>query len=492
LNDGRDPIPRWVPTALFAGTIVLYLWTLGGPSLWLDEAWEANYYAGYTAAPWYNRPILYMGAARAMVRLVGPSEFALRLPTCLAALGAIALTYRLARRHLGRGGSILAAGLLAFAGPFVRESHQLKHYAFDAAFTALLVLAFARWRDRREPRRLIAYTLAAIVSFGFSFSSVFVVAAIAGYELVAEGFAWRRLRAVAGAHVAIAAAFAVNFAIFHRDGGRDPLLVAYFAESYAPLAAPWRIPFWLGRAAAAIAALQTGAASGWAAVVLAAAGWWQAVRHGAGIVAWTLALALAANAAASGFALYPFGVERLSIYVAPLLAILMAHGLALLRPQGPARAPRWVAVTALAGALFVPSAVVQAGHLVRGWTREEIRGFVARLAVEAVPGETLYVGEDALSAFQFYWCRNGKHYPPENLVVAARLRQDPARHASEIDALATRGAPLWSLLTHMPQEESDVIVALLAARFDHAGSSIVGDARLDRWRSRPPSLEPAP
>ena len=74
---------------------LLYLRTLGRPSLWLDEAWEANAYLGIGEL-WYNRPVLYMAAETLMVRLFGPSEFVLRLLPWLEMGWAVAnIEYRL-------------------------------------------------------------------------------------------------------------------------------------------------------------------------------------------------------------------------------------------------------------------------------------------------------------------------------------------------------------------------------------------------------------
>jgi len=477
----RDPLPRWAPAAAFVLLAALYPWTLGRPSFWLDEAWEANYYAGFTAAPWYNRPMLYMAHSRAMASVFGPSEFALRLLPCLAALGAVALTYRLARRSLSRTWSLLAASLLAFGPPLLREAHQLKHYALDALFTAGIVLAFLRWRESRTSRRLLVYVGVCLLSFGFSFGSIFIVAALAAVDAWGSRFSRHELMRTAGVHAGIATAFALVFFAFHRDGGRDPLLVAYFTNEYLPWRTPQRVPVWLARGVAVVCAKQTGASSGLAALALAAAGWWSARRSEASFVTACLAAALALNAAASAPALYPFGVERLSIYLAPWTAIVVAHGVLFVRDRVPLGA---VAAIAIAALLFAPSAGVQAAHLLRPPLREEIRAFVHRIGRESTDGETLFVAEDALPAFQFYWQRNGKTYPPSNLVLCARLRQEPGRHRDEVERLAEARRPVWSLLTHMPDTESDTIARLMAERFDHTLASSAGDARLDRWSPR--------
>ena len=148
------------PVAL-AALAVLYLHTLGRPSLWFDEAWEANYYVGYADAPWYNRPILYMSVEKAVVRALGPSEFALRLLPCLAGLAAVGVTFVLVRREAGAAAAWGAAALLALAPPFLFHAHELKNYSLDALFAVLLVLLWTRWRASRTRGRLLAFAAAA-------------------------------------------------------------------------------------------------------------------------------------------------------------------------------------------------------------------------------------------------------------------------------------------------------------------------------------------
>ena len=484
MTSTRAGIPRWLPPLLLAATAVAYAWTLGRPSFWLDEAWEANYYAGYEAAPWYNRPMLYMAGVRALVRLFGPSELVMRLLPCAAGIAAIALTYRLARRWASRGEAILACGILALAEPFVSEAHQLKYYAFDAMFTAGLVLLFERWRARPGMGRLAAYALVALLSFGFAFGSIFVVAGIGIAPVLLRSLPPRAGRAHLAAHAALAAVFAAVFVAFHAGGARDPMLVGYFVDSYAPWRTPLALPLWLASASDHLVVFQAGASSGPAVVLLVTCGAWLLWRSPSRTVVGVTGAALLLNLVASAIAVYPFGVPRLSIYAAPLIAVLAARAIGAAAVAGPARVPRLAAAAALVLALFGPGAAASARRLATGFGREEIRDLVGRIAAQRKPGETLFVNEDALTAFQFYWCRAGKSYPPEGLVVAGRLKEDPQRHLPEVEALAAAGAPVWSLLTHLPREESETVVAMLGARFEHDRETVVGDARLDRWTAR--------
>jgi hypothetical protein len=191
--------------------------------------------------------------------------------------------------------------------------------------------------------------------------------------------------------------------------------------------------------------------------------------------------AAALNVAASALALYPFGVTRLSIYLGPFVAITLALGIHRLRPAG--RVPRGYALVFAAALwlLFAPGARLGAHDLWSGWRREEIRDLVARLGREARPGDALYVNEDAIPAFSFYWRRGGRSFPPDRLVIGARLRDDPERHAGEVARLAREEHTVWTLLTHMPADEVATLLRLMESRYERGASQVIGDARLDQW-----------
>jgi 4-amino-4-deoxy-L-arabinose transferase-like glycosyltransferase len=477
-------LPRWAPSVLLAVLAVLYLKELGGPSLWLDEAWEANYYVGFEPAPWYNRPLLYMAGVKGLARLFGPSEFALRLLPCAAGILAVTVTYRLARQALTRGGALLACAILAAADPFLTASHQVKNYAPDALFTVGLVRCYARWRERPDMERWAVFAAAGLLSVGFSFPGIFVVVALAAVELASNRSEPRRSLPIVAASAVVGSAFLAVFLLAHRTAATEPGLVTYFEESYAPLAHPSALVTFLARETARVLRDQSGISSAIAAAALVAAGVFRVLGGPARLVGAALGATLGVNALVSGFHLYPYGVTRLSVYLAPLIAILVAHGLFRLGADGRFRIARAVVVSALGVAVFVPGLTLAATHLGSGWRRENIRDLVARVLKSAAPGEAIVVAEDAVPAFAFYWRRGGRAYPPEGLVVAARFRQDPSRHLAEVAALAARYESAWTLLTHMPEDEKQVFLDGMGERFDSDRSRVVDDARLDHWTRR--------
>src|SRR5438477_9692462 len=107
---------------------LLCLPNLGSPSLWdIDEGNNAEaaremLVSGDWIVPTFNyqlrvdKPALLYWCQIAAYRLFGVNEFAARLPSALAALAAILLTYELGRRMFGAAAGLLAGLVLASAG----------------------------------------------------------------------------------------------------------------------------------------------------------------------------------------------------------------------------------------------------------------------------------------------------------------------------------------------------------------------------------------
>ena len=138
---GRTAQPKlflalfWV--ALMAVALGLRLSNLGRLGLWGDEGYtalavKAILEHGYPVLPtggMYLRSIsfLYVDAVAAMI--FGLNEFALRLPSVLANLGAIWMTYLLGSRLVGRTVGLITAVMMVFAGWEIEFARHARMYA---------------------------------------------------------------------------------------------------------------------------------------------------------------------------------------------------------------------------------------------------------------------------------------------------------------------------------------------------------------------------
>jgi 4-amino-4-deoxy-L-arabinose transferase-like glycosyltransferase len=166
----------WHYGLLLAVGLVLFLWNLGGPSLWdMDEGKNATaalemYESGNWVVPTFNgelradKPALLYWLQIVAYRVFGIGEFAARLPSALAALAALLLAYELGRALFGETTGLLT-GLIAASTPMVCGAARFANPdALLHFFTLLTMLIFWLGHERRS--RLWWLSLGAATGFG--------------------------------------------------------------------------------------------------------------------------------------------------------------------------------------------------------------------------------------------------------------------------------------------------------------------------------------
>ena len=141
---------------LIAVSAALFLPGLGAPSLWdIDEGNNAEcaqemLNADNWIVPTFNyelrtdKPAMLYWLQMAAYRQIGINEFAARLPSALASILAVLLTYELGRRLYGRCTGILAGMILASAPAFCASAHFANPDALLNLFTLMTFAIF--WR----------------------------------------------------------------------------------------------------------------------------------------------------------------------------------------------------------------------------------------------------------------------------------------------------------------------------------------------------------
>src|SRR5260370_39451291 len=141
---------------LIAVSAVLFLPGLGAPSLWdIDEGNNAEcaqemLNADNCMVPTCNfqlrtdRPAMLYWLQMAAYRQFGINEFAARLPSALASILAVLITYELGRRLYGRCTGALAGMILASALAFCASAHFANPDALLNLFTLMTFVIF--WR----------------------------------------------------------------------------------------------------------------------------------------------------------------------------------------------------------------------------------------------------------------------------------------------------------------------------------------------------------
>jgi 4-amino-4-deoxy-L-arabinose transferase-like glycosyltransferase len=170
---GEERRAKWL-TAV--AVLASFFWMLGAAPLFdvdegafsqatLEMFQRGDFLSTYlNGEPRYDKPILVYWLQAAAVALLGPTEWAFRLPSALCAAGWAALTYLFARRFYGTERGLLAAAVLATSlGVYV-----IGRAATADALLNLLVAAsmFAAWLHLSTGERRWLYATHAAIGLG--------------------------------------------------------------------------------------------------------------------------------------------------------------------------------------------------------------------------------------------------------------------------------------------------------------------------------------
>ena len=216
---------RWLLVLLILLAFTRLVWRLDAKNLWLDESFSLqraesswiDIFRGviplsdgvHTVQTIDQHPAAFFALLGLAVRLLGKSEFALRLPSVAAATLFVPICWALARRLVRRGclppAAPAFAGLLAAVSPFyLWYGQEVRMYA-QVGFLAILSLyLLLRWIESGARRSrnlwLLGYLIALAVLLGSHYYSVLIlpVQALVVYMRLAGQSQRRALLATAG------------------------------------------------------------------------------------------------------------------------------------------------------------------------------------------------------------------------------------------------------------------------------------------------------
>src|SRR5262249_28444534 len=193
--------------------------------------------------------LFFLWAERAVVEVVGFSEWSLRLIPTAAAIASMFLFRHVAGRLLKGMALAFAVAILAIGHTSIRHGGEVKPYATDFLVALALIGLAVEWV--RTPGRVgFLWALAALgpLAVGLSNPSIFVAASI-GVVLAGPVLATRSLRAVvpfAAFAVTTAATFLVLLKWVNAAQSENvmPWMRVYWAEAFPPHS-PMRLLVWM-------------------------------------------------------------------------------------------------------------------------------------------------------------------------------------------------------------------------------------------------------
>ncbi len=342
----HDERRRWLERATWAfvglGLLTRLVRYLVVYPIWHDEAFLAvNFldrgYGDLLRPLDYAQvsPILFLWVELTVVRLLGFSEWSLRLFPAVCGLASVILFRHVAGRVLRGIPLLLAVGIFATAFYPVRHAAEVKPYASDLlASLLLLALAIEWWRTRAQSSLVV---LAAVVPvlLAISYPAVFVAAGLSvalAFSVLRRGIKRVRLAFLVYNVVLIASFLSIYFGatVFQSSALRDGYRWGYWYAAFPPWSEPWKLIFWLVdvHAGNALAYPLGGEHGGSTATLLAVAmgilGIWR--RRQRTLLALLMSPCLMGLVAA-GLGQYPYGgAPRLTQYLAPSICLLAGVG----------------------------------------------------------------------------------------------------------------------------------------------------------------------
>ncbi len=327
-----------------AWRIVRY--SLGMP-VWGDEAYVAvdfaiRDFAEMIKPQTYGQivPLGFMWAELAVVRVMGLTEYALRLLPFLVGSAALVAFPVFALRTLPRGAAVVAVAFFAGSYYIARHCVEIKPYSFDLSLAMLLyVLGWSVLQHPRSVGRWAALIVTGAVAVWFSYPSMFVGGAV-GMALTARLVRTTRTRgfltgwAIYGlALCGSALACILLYAQPHAEAAPELLVNPGWAGTFPPITQPWLLPVWFVEVHTGhmFAYPQGGSPPGSIATFLlfcvGATRVWRKQRE----LFWLLIGPFVLTFIAAALHKYPYGqAARVSQYAGPPICLLAGLGLAMI------------------------------------------------------------------------------------------------------------------------------------------------------------------
>ncbi|WP_375436609.1 glycosyltransferase family 39 protein [uncultured Hymenobacter sp.] len=419
---------------LFLGIVFRLFHYFYNRSLWTDEIYLSAGIVDMSFQELLSQPLPYMQKApigylllsHLFVVLFGNTELALRLCSLLTGIAALFLFLPVARYFLKPFGALVALALLAFASPIIHHSVEAKPYGVDLFTTVLVLWLYVRYQHETTVKKLVWWGLGGSIAVWLSYPSIFVLAGIAlatSIYQVLKGN-WQVAFRLAIPFGMWLVSFVLSYLLFAKEGSDAGWLVYFFVkfDGYFPLQ-PVSGVTWLVRKAFAFFDYPLGLT--WinnlgnhtntgrfiermtiVPVVLASLGtlyYFKQNKRYLGLLAAILGIAVVA----SSLKLYPFH-ERMTVYLAPLVALLLAGGCDYLRNKTAflKYVSYGLALLLLAGALKNLLINTTTPYLLGGYKMSYYREALQYVNTKYRAGDAVYVYWNGVAGYKYYKAAN--------------------------------------------------------------------------------------
>lgn len=443
---------------ILAVGIFLRIWQCAANrSLWLDEASLAlniirRSFTALIHPLDYSQaaPLGFLFVQKAIILILGNSEYSLRLFPLMAGICSLLLMYRVATKYLQGSAIYIALALFSISAFLIYYSAENKQYSSDVMFTLIILLAaHPCLTNTAGKREYVILAVLGTVAIWMSYPAVFVTAGI-GIALAVQQFIkkdWRVLFWLGLTFLPWLANFAFIYYISLRFTAANSFLIRYWNSSFMPMP-PWNDIGWFG------ATLKSVMVNPFELPFIT----FSAILLAAGLVSillrkWHLGLAIVlpivVTLAVSGLQKYPFG-DRLILFLVPLIFILIAEGLERIRIilSNYSRFAGFFAGAAMILLLLIHPAARDIKLVINPDLREHIRPVIEYVKQHKNDSDVVYLHHMSKAAFMYYAPFYG--FKDNDYFIGIKDYSNPEKYWKEIDAL--RGdARVWFIFSHTPR-----------------------------------------
>ena len=178
---------KLIVTFLILGCAIRLFHFFYNRSLWMDEVYLSTSFVKMNFQDLISKPLFYQQkapigfliAVKLIVNIFGYKEFFLRLIPLIAGLTAMFVFVPVVKYFLNGLGSALAIGIICLAPAMIYHSVEIKQYSTELLGTVLCLYLFIKFQNQKDFKSLMMWGVSGAVILWFSYSSIFILAAIA-------------------------------------------------------------------------------------------------------------------------------------------------------------------------------------------------------------------------------------------------------------------------------------------------------------------------
>jgi hypothetical protein len=466
-----DPSLRpWLAAIVLLGVGLRVAQYLAHQSLWGDEAylilnvrglrWDQLLTGRLTlAAMPQNCPPALLLILKLLDRRPDSAEWLLRLPSLLASCAALTFAALAARKILltWTRDPILAARwacfpalAMALSDRMIFQSATVKQYSSDVFCSAVLMFAWASWRQSQRAPLKFSLLAAALVWVSLPAPMVYLPLALAMLIEQRDGPStrWRQIVRWLANQLPFAVSLALLASTTLRNQA-DPQMWRLWAPALANWHHPLGIPLWLANRSLQLFAYPLGPLSNLLPFGLLGAAAMVRQRN------WAILAGLAGPIAVLMFAglarLYPLTGQRVTMFVAPFELMLATIGLVALaqisRRLLPSAWPAPAISVSLAAFMLAVPAILAVRHLAQPQSKGNLRQMIQTVAARREPADRVYASDsEADAVIRCYSPVSG----PANHIASAGLLADGDLAGPALSS----GKSCWLIVARDPSRPS--------------------------------------